>query len=105
MSVVNQTVEDAIGDRGIANLLVPARDLTLPWSSRLRTTISILTEPERGVRLPGAPPIFCDLLQRQPVAREASSHAPGVVQEYPVRLLRCGTAVWNSYRTGAAGPA
>src|ERR1035437_1333930 len=29
MSVVNETVEDAVGDGGIANLLVPARDWQL----------------------------------------------------------------------------
>ena len=29
MSVVNQTVEDAVSDGGIANLLVPARDRQL----------------------------------------------------------------------------
>ena len=30
VGVVNQTVQDAIGDGGIADLLVPARDLGIP---------------------------------------------------------------------------
>ena len=44
MSVVNQTVEDAVSDGGIANLLVPARDRQLGSKNGGASLVAIFTD-------------------------------------------------------------
>jgi hypothetical protein len=62
MGVVDQAVEDAVGQRGIADLFVPARDRQLRGQNRGSHLVAILTDlPEvAALRLPAKPaPALC----------------------------------------------